>query len=341
MTTKVMRRSAAAELLLDQCSDLQLSVMFDHAEGSEITLVGPTGEHVLVDLDSSPYSMIEQVLRQLRVTFRDLPLHVRGDSKEIRLLTPRIALARLLPTVYSFTNNRYGEVRGTDEVRTRFTSGVFRRMASNPGPRHLSSAFLALIESDEGPLLAERRVEECNLEVRVKRYHIGSPVHRYRYTERHPTVRAGPPLQRWSRFAEPVVCFDWRHPLVDEQGARLADEPISDDYAAVWMEDVPRAKALARDTFRWLEDWFFATRLHLIDICFFIDRHGATVYGEISPDCMRVRSGASDNAEAFDKDEWRSGGDPDTVLSRYQLLYTTLFPDGATRTGGNAWPRWS
>ena len=124
---------------------------------------------------------------------------------------------------------------------------------------------------------------------------------------------AGQPLQRWDRFANPIVCFDWRHPLTDHEGNRLADEPLPDDYAALWIGDVQRAKFLACETFGWLENFFTAEALRLIDICFFIDQSGGTIYGEISPDCMRVRTHASDDAEALDKDQWRSGGGPSSL----------------------------
>lgn len=323
-------RSTAASLILDQCLDVELEVELVASTPSDVVLKGPHGEDIDVDLGHPRYSFMEQVLRQVEFDFKRLPLLVLGDSKEIRLLTPKIALARLLPTLYSFTYNRYGEVKGTEEIRARFSAEIFRRMALSPGPYRLSSAFLGLVESPEGPLLAERRVDVCNLETRVKRYHIGSPIHRYLFTEEHPTV-SGPALQRWERFAEPVVCFDWRHPLTDREGNRLADEPLPDDYAALWIADVQRAKFLARETFGWLEDFFRTGSLKLIDICFFIDQGGGTVFGEISPDCMRVRTEASDDADALDKDQWRSGGGPDDVLERYARLYATLFDQHQTQ----------
>lgn len=326
MTTTITsaRPSAAASLILDQCRDLELPVQLVSTGRRAVTLLGPHQEPIRVDLDHHEHSFVEQILRQLEFDFGTLPLLVLGDSKEIRLLTPKIALARLLPTLYSFTNNRYGVVEGTEAIRARFSANIFRAMASSPGPYRLSSAFLGLVESPVGPLLAERRVEVCNLETRVKRYHIGSPIHRYLFTEDHPTV-AGAPLHRWDRFAQPIVCFDWRHPLTDRVGNRLADEPISDDYAALWLRDVQRAKFLAGETFGWLEDFFAASGLRLIDICFFIDQNGETVFGEISPDCMRVRAQAADAADALDKDRWRSGGEPGEVLERYARLYDILF----------------
>lgn len=319
--------SAEIDYLLDVCEDLELHVQTSSTtETEEITvLLGPHGESIFIDPYNAEISMLEQVLSQIDVDFQTLPLLVRGDSKEIRLLTPKIALARLLPTVYSFTYNRYGEVPGTDEVRTRFSAELFRKMATDPGPFHLGSAFLGLVKTKNGILLAEQVVDTCNIEVRVKRFHIGSPLHRYLYMDRHHRRNDGAPLLRWTRFEKPVVCFDWRHPLQDENGKRLADEPLSDDYAALWIDNLPAAKKLARDAFLWIEQQFTRAGLQLVDICFFIDRTGTVLYGEISPDCMRVRDRASADAEAFDKDLWRSGGSPEEVLTRYRSLYELVF----------------
>lgn len=319
------RFHAASEVLLDQCSALDLDVRFVRSSDAGICLAGPGGEPILVDPGHPECSMIEQVLQSLRFEFDQLPLLTRGESKELRLLTPRIVLAKLLPTVYSFTNNRYGNAPGTEVVRARFSAQIFRRMALDPGPRHLANAFLGLIESPHGPLLAEHLVSPGNIEVRVKRYHIGSPTHRYRFAEQHRTAGDGPPLERWDRFAAPLVCFDWRHPMADGDGRPLADEPLPDDYAGIWLDDVPAAKRLARDTFEWMEALFAMRGVKLIDICYFIDRTGRVIFGEISPDCMRVRSQASDESEALDKDEWRSGGHPEDVLRRYERLHAIIF----------------
>lgn len=274
--------------------------------------------------------MLEQTLKILPLEFDALPLLVEGESKIVRLWTDRLVVTRFKPTVYSFTANRYGEVWGTEIVRLNFTAALFRRMKSAKfeGSIVPRSAFVAQIENEPGGLLlVEKKVEPCNIETRIKRYHIGSPVHRYLYTEKYPTVQNNLPLARWSRFDNPVVCFDWRHPLIDEAGNRLSDEPISDDYATVWMHNVAYAKEMARQTFLWMEKLFEATNLRLIDMCIFIDREGKTIYGEISPDCMRVRLNLDDPAiaEAADKDLWREGRESKTLLLRYQQLYNRLF----------------
>ncbi len=315
------------DYLLDVCSDLDLKVNFKTLSpiDGKIVLAGPHGETIFVDPKNIEMSMIEQVLAQTKVNFDKLPLLVRGDSKEIRLLTSRIAIAKLLPTVYSYTHNRYGLALGTDKARTQFSAELFRKMANEPGPFHIGTAFLGVITTENEIFLAEQVVDVCNIEVRVKRFHIGSPLHRYLYTDRHLTRKRGLPLQRWSRFEEPIVCFDWRHPLHDELGNRLADEPLPDDYAALWIDDLVAAKRLARSAFLWIEQKFAIAGLQLIDICFFIDRSGSIIYGEISPDCMRVRNGESSDAKSFDKDVWRSGGTPDDVLNRYWRLYELVF----------------
>jgi phosphoribosylaminoimidazole-succinocarboxamide synthase len=274
---------------------------------------------------------MEQAMRCIPFRFEDLELLVEGESKEVRLLTEYVVVERLKPTVYSFTHNRYGHVDGTDLARVRFSAEIFRRMEALPKissvvPR---SAFLGLIDTERGPALVQRRVDDSNLEIRVKRYHIGSPLHRYLYTERHPSWQSCGPLERWSRFDEPIVCYDWRHPLKDDEGRALADEPVSDDYAAVWVKDVLHAKEMARATFLWLESMMDKAGLVLVDICVFIDRSGKTIFGEISPDCMRIRSkgGSLDAATSFDKDVWRGGAPGRTVAERYWAIFELLFGD--------------
>ena len=103
----------------------------------------------------------------------DVPVRRNDGALDIRTIELTKA-ARLLPTIYSFTYNRYGEVSGSDEIRARFSAQVFREMAAELGAVHLSSAFLGLVESPIGPLLAEQVVSSCNLDTRVKRFHIGA-----------------------------------------------------------------------------------------------------------------------------------------------------------------------
>ncbi len=276
------------------------------------------------------FELVEHVIQQLPFQLEKLPLLVEGESKIIRQLNSKMVVEQFKSTVYSFTHNRYGEVEGTAELRVLFSSELFRNMNryNHEQSKHLKNAFLAVINSADGPLMVQEKMETCNLEVRVKRYHIGSPVHRYKYTEKYNSVQLNEaPLKKWTRFDVPLVCFDWRLPLTDENGNRLADEPISDDYAGVWMNDIVEAKNLARETFSWMERVFRDSGLLLVDICFFIDKTGRTLYGEISPDCMRVRDGLGDPADSssFDKDLWRDGEKDQLLAKRYHKLFHILF----------------
>ena len=280
---------------------------------------------------ASTDALLEKIIEKIPINFENLPLLVEGESKIIKSLNDKIVVELFKPTVYSYTKNRYGTVAGTEELRAKFTAEVFRQMnieKNKPNGRHLNNAFLASIQTKEGTLNIQRKVVSSNLEVRVKRFHIGSPVHRYKYTDDHPTIAPKfTPLKKWDRFDNPLICFDWRNPLTDDDGNRLADEPISDDYAAIWMHNVPQAKKLALDTFLWLEQLFYDAHLTLIDICFFIDQSGKYVFGEISPDCMRVREGRGHpkDAKSLDKDLWRNGEKEDFLAKRYDHLYNVIF----------------
>ena len=280
--------------------------------------------------DADDSAIIEQTLRQTPFDFESLPLLIEGESKIIRRWTRELVVIRHKPTVYSYTHNRYNVAPGTDAARARFSAAAYRYLSD--GERPIRHAFVGLLEQDGELFTLQRRVETANLEVRVKRYHIGSPVHRYRFTEHHETTLNSGPLQRWTRFEQPLVCFDWRHPLRDEAGERLADEPLPDDYAAVWMENILDAKTLARETFLQLETLFRDAGFQLIDICFFIDRTGRVLYGEISPDCMRIRPLDSDleTSPSYDKDLWRQGAAGETLLQRYEMLLKKVFPNSSS-----------
>jgi phosphoribosylaminoimidazole-succinocarboxamide synthase len=314
------------------CHDLKQLDISPVIAGQESSL-GSTATIDLTPYDNFKthrvFEIVETVITSIPFEFDSLQLLTEGESKIIRLLNEKIVVEKFKPTIYSFTHNRYGMVEGTDDLRIQFTSEIFRMMNrySAENDTQLKNAFLGIAEQDGQKFILQKRVADCNLEVRVKRFHIGSPIHRYKYTEKYNTVQGdGSPLRKWSRFDKPVVCFDWRLPLHDEFGTRLADEPISDDYAAVWMNDVSNAKKLACDTFLWLENIFYKRGLLLVDICFFIDKTGQSIFGEISPDCMRVRESLENpgSVKSLDKDIWRQGGKASVLLERYKELYESI-----------------
>jgi phosphoribosylaminoimidazole-succinocarboxamide synthase len=313
--------------ILNKLDELGFEIEFDNADQVKINgkLIGPDLLQKLeaqFELDDSENG----ILNLIPIDFANLPLVTEGESKEIRQWTTNLVVARFKPTVYSFTENRYGNAAGTDLVRARFSAKIFSLLnKSSIGiPK---TSFVALLETEGGPLVVQKVVDSSNLEVRVKRFHIGSPLHRYRYTEDYPSLLASGPVTKWTRFDKPVVCFDWRNPLYDNEGNRLADEPISDDYAELWMQAVPDAKRIARDTFLYIEGLFKSAGLSLIDICFLIDKTGKILYGEISPDCMRVREidQELEAAQAYDKDLWRNGKSENFLTDHYQQLYDRVF----------------
>jgi phosphoribosylaminoimidazole-succinocarboxamide synthase len=290
----------------------------------------PDAHTIVIHAGESTESILERILQKLPFDFEVLPLLVEGESKIIKYWTPKVVIEKFKPTVYSYTHNRYGLVDGTDAIRIKFTTAVYRKMTaySKDRPYAPASAFLAEIENEQGLFIVQQLVDTCNVETRIKRYHIGSPVHRYLYTSKYPSTRKDQaPITTWTRFDAPVVCFDWRHPLTDENNNRLADEPISDDYAALWILDLPFAKKMALETFLWLEKMFFQSGITLIDMCIFIDRTGKLIYGEISPDCMRIRWNSlhPDQAESMDKDLWRKGAAPEKLYENYEKAYSSMF----------------
>ena len=285
---------------------------------------------IVINAGEFTESIMERILQKLPFDFEQLSLLVEGESKIIKYWTPKVVIEKFKPTVYSYTHNRYGLVDGTDAIRIKFTTAVYRKMTaySKGRPYAPASAFLAEIENEQGLFIVQQLVDTCNVETRIKRYHIGSPVHRYLYTAKYPSTRKDEaPITPWTRFDTPVVCFDWRHPLTDEKNNRLADEPISDDYAALWILDLPFAKKMALETFLWLEKMFFQSGITLIDMCIFIDRTGKLIYGEISPDCMRIRWNSlhPEQAESMDKDLWRKGAAPEKLYENYEKAYSSMF----------------
>ena len=89
------RGNPVVAAIVDQCEALDLRVHVLGVSRDSIKLVGPADEPISISFDGR-ISMIEQLLRQLRFRLGELPLLTRGESKEIRLLTPRIALAKFI-----------------------------------------------------------------------------------------------------------------------------------------------------------------------------------------------------------------------------------------------------
>lgn len=268
---------------------------------------------------------------EIPTDFSTLPLVTEGESKEIRYVGDGNVAIRLKPTIYSYTHNRSGTIPGSEMLRLRAakallpvvqTAGVMHTYQSVDETGIVSRLVLQPNVTGDTPAFrpTDMTAEELAdfpkatpLEVVVKAIHSGTPKHRYYRFSDYP-LRDGSPVATEAPYPEQIVRFDWRNPLHDSSGTRLADEVLPESMAA-WFIDVAEAKRTALTAFDALSKFLGAKGLELWDICFFIAEDGRTMFGEISPDCMRVRAA---NGSSLDKDVWRQGGSSENVLEKWQ-----------------------
>jgi phosphoribosylaminoimidazole-succinocarboxamide synthase len=271
--------------------------------------------------------------------FKELPLVIEGESKEVRYAGGGEVVIRLKPTIYSYTHNRGGVIEGSDKARLQSIQALLP-VLREAGIEHtykqvndswiLSKLVLQPEKAQEpAPFIpADLSAEEIEalpkappVEVVVKKVHSGTPKHRY-YEFNEYRVRATHPLLANAEitneqpYPETLVRFDWRNPLTNDKGERLADEVLPEPMAE-WFIDVENSKQTAKLAFDALDRFLQKRQLELWDICFFIAEDGRTMFGEVSPDCLRVRAA---DGSALDKDVWRSGGSSSKVLEKWQAF---------------------
>lgn len=269
--------------------------------------------------------------------FRKLPLVVEGESKEVRYAGKGEVIIRLKPTVYSYTHNRGGEIAGSDIVRLRAIKAllpVLREAGIQHTYREVNDQWIRsqlvlqpVVKGDPLPFMPtdlsateiSKLPRATPLEVVVKARHSGTPKHRY-YRFSDYATKNGQYIKPDDAYPTSVVRFDWRNPLVDHLGTRLADE-VMPEVMAEWFCDTARSQHTARNAFDALRDHLGSRELELWDICFFIAEDGQTMFGEVSPDCLRVRA---KDGSSLDKDVWRSGGSSDHVLAKWQQFVDLL-----------------
>lgn len=273
--------------------------------------------------------------------FKLLALVVEGESKEVRYAGNGEVVIHLKPTIYSYTHNRTGEIPGSETLRLRAIQSLLPILRS-AGVRHtyrevndrwiLSQLVLQpSISGDPPPFtppdLNQQEINELPLanpiEIITKVRHSGTSKHRYYRFGDYLGTRTPRPhkqIQPDGLYPETIVRFDWRNPMHDRNGNRLADE-ILPEQIADWFIDTKQAAHTAQTAFTALTTHFKRKGLELWDICYFIANDGTTMFGEVSPDCMRVR--ATDNT-ALDKDVWRAGGSSELVLEKWQELVKLL-----------------
>lgn len=261
--------------------------------------------------------------------FEDLPLVKEGESKIIRYLGKGKVAIRLKPTIYSYSNNRYGTIPKSEQIRIQ-ASIILVEQLKKHGLKHSFDYYDERINAVISDLIIEPTPngwyftpEDINIEklpvfapieVIVKKSHVGTPKHRYRYVDKYPT-RSRQIIKETEDYPNIIIRFDWRNPLRDDNNQSLADEVMPEDMADWWI-DTKEAKKTAKKAFLILEKYLLSRGINLVDICFFIDASGAMIYSEISPDCMRVNAGD----KSLDKDIWRAGGSSEKILQKWSYF---------------------
>ncbi len=263
--------------------------------------------------------------------FEQLPLVVEGESKEVRYAGNGNVVIRLKPTIYSYTHNRTGTIAGSDTLRLKAIQQLLPCIEAL-GLKHsyidvtnkwILSKLVLQPPTEQGyqflpPDLTREQINALPkappIEVIAKARHTGTSKHRYYNFGAYPT-RHGQSIAAEEAYPQTVIRFDWRNPMNHPQtGERLADE-ILPETIANWFIDTGRAKHTATIAFEGLRSFLETKQLELVDMCFFISEDGELLFGEISPDCMRVRA---HDGSSLDKDVWRQGGSSDRVLQKWQ-----------------------
>ena len=275
-------------------------------------------------------------------TFERLPLVIEGESKIVRYLGDGLVVIRYKPTIFSFTHNRCGEVSGSDVLRLRATR-VFLEVLRSAGIKHVyrevTDRFViadlvlpsitecakygcsVFAPSDMAVARCDNLSRTVPIEVVIKRYHSGTPKHRYigmsgsMVRASHP-LYAGMSINAEDALPSVMVRFDWRNPLRLANGTPVADEVLPEDLADLYI-DTKQARKTALSVYVALQRFLEPRDIVLCDLCLFITEDGSTVYGEISQDCGRFRHF---ELGSLDKDVWRSGGSSADVYKKWELL---------------------
>lgn len=278
--------------------------------------------------------------------FNDLPLVVEGESKEVRYADDGLAVIRLKPTIYSYTHNRSGVIEGSESLRLQAIQALLP-VLGRAGIKHtyqavsdkwIASRLVLQPETKDNPhpfrpddldgqAMAALPVAPP-VEVIVKAVHSGTPKHRYDRLDQYRTRNSHPTspdteITADRPYPERFVRFDWRNPITNQAGDRLADETLPEAMAD-WFINTTAAQETALKAFDALASHLATKSLVLWDICFFISEDGQTMFGEVSPDCMRVRA---QDGSSLDKDIWRAGGSSENVLEKWRAFVDMLRED--------------
>ena len=243
---------------------------------------------------------------KLNEKFDSYPLVTEGESKVVRDVGNNLVLIRLKPTIFSFKANRASIVECSDQLRLRI-SEILWKILYEAG---INISIKAVGRSS----YLSKKILPPPTEVIVKSYHVGTPKHIYKNMGSYNT-RFGSFI-RPGQSHQPYVRFDWRNPL-----------PEKDECLPIWLADqfinTTTAEKTALVSYNVLTEFLGKCGLTLQDLCLCITDDGNEIFGEISPDCMRVKHMEED----LDKDLWRKGRSGETVVANWHKLLN-LIQDG-------------
>ena len=171
--------------------------------------------------------------------FRQLPLVIEGESKEVRYAGNGLVVIRFKPTVYSFTQNRCADIPGSHIPRLE-ASRIFVEVLRSAGIRHayreIGNEFVladlvlphdvefkkygipVFVPPDLSTEAIDALPKAPAIEIIAKRYLTGTTAHGCigmagsRIRKSHPFY-AGMPLEKDGALPEMLIRFDWRNPL--------------------------------------------------------------------------------------------------------------------------------
>lgn len=273
--------------------------------------------------------------------------NIEGESKRVfKDNQSDICLIKLKPTLYSYTNNRYGVVKGTDILRNKlwktFAKEINRESLNilllGKGKYSIKihnlmqkliktgkisrkypfiTSFLSQVEVDGEIYNVCKYIEnQTPLEVVWKKYFLGTMKHNLLNVDKFET-KYGSMVEIEGEIPE-IVRFDWRNPF-EFNGKRYKDECIPDDFADLWI-DVQGAKILCLVVSNIIAEMVAKKGYEFVDTCYFVNMSGSIVYSEITPDGMRLKK----KDQSFDKDLWRIGKSEEVICEAWNKLYEDL-----------------
>ncbi|SFR68301.1 hypothetical protein [Anaeromicropila populeti] len=308
-------------------------------------------EEVYINSNETVVSAVSRIVTEyVRHNFNRFDLNKtteEGESKRIfKDVGSDICLISLKPTMYSFTQNRYGIVNNIDIPRNKlwrlfsneinnecfsvcFTgNGTYSKKVNDLicslwETRKISenypflTSYLGSIEIDGITYNICKYIEnQTPLEFVWKKCFIGTMKHNLVDVDKFQT-KYGTYIKPEDETEE-FVRFDWRNPF-EKDGVRYKDECIPDDFAGFWV-DTTAAKKTVLAVSNIISEFLLKKDYIFVDTCYFINTKGSVVYSEITPDGMRIKK----KGKCFDKDLWRIGKEESLIYDTWMGLYDDL-----------------